>query len=370
VPIHRTVDPYRVGNLVIENYAHSNASLGDRIEPAEIETILRDFAIVVCTKDEPLPVLEGVLEAIPPTCDCLVVSGSESPRGEMELIDAMCGRSVEERRIWQVHQFSAEVAGRVRACGLDALLTEREGEQRVADGKGEGLVIGVLGAAGLEKRYVGFIDADNHAPESAAQYVDLFARGMAARQTERCMVRLRWLGKRGPEGNRQEWGRASRISNAIFSEAVASHLGIEGKPITTGNAGEFAMTMTSALETDWTSGYGAESFLLLQYLEAAIEEGDAAPELEITQILTSCDHCHTQKSESHIARIIHQSLLPLWLSPIADESLKAKIEPHLESPNRNGNRSYRRYPAIASAGIARAREIFSDFLTESASVPL
>ena len=366
--IHRTAEPCCIGNLVIENYAHASASSGDGIDAADLDTILENFAIVVCTKDEPVSVLEGVLEAIPAICDCLVISGSESPQGERELIEILRDRGSESRRIWHVHQSSPELANCVRACGLEALLAKRAGKPRVADGKGEALVIGVLGAASLEKRYVGFIDADNHAPESAAQYVELFARGMAKRQTERCMVRLRWKGKRGADGRRHEWGRASRISNAIFSEVVASHLGIEGKPITTGNAGEFAMTMTSALEVDWTSRYGAESFLLLQALEAAIESGGEAPDREIVQILTSCDHCHTQKPEDHIARITHESLLPLWQSPITGVSVKAKIEPHLEEPNGNGNRSYRRYPSIESAGISRAREIFRDFLAEPAPV--
>ncbi|MCB1234620.1 MAG: hypothetical protein KDM91_06075 [Verrucomicrobiae bacterium] len=339
--IRPTADPLRIGDLTLETLA---ADSGD--PHGAVSAPFDEFAIVVCTKDEPPARLAAVIQGIPRACEVIAISASADAASEREALDATTSP------VHFVRQDCPDLAGRLGDLGLDDLLRDGpDGSRRLAPGKAEAMLVGVLCAAALGRRLVGFVDADNHDPATVPEYAALFALGMARRKTGRAMVRLRWKGKRGPGKNRRDWGRASRVTNAALNRLLRDHTGAPDGAIVTGNAGEFALTLESALHAEWTTGYGAESHLLLQCLETALTGENEPMAREVFQIETLREHLHTQKPEAHIRRIIRESLVPVAASPLAGDALRAKIRRILDEPDDDARREdFVRYPSIASRG--------------------
>ncbi|KAK3296501.1 mannosyl-3-phosphoglycerate synthase, partial [Chaetomium fimeti] len=247
-----------------------------------LDTILSEMVIVVPCKDEELSVIRGVISAIPAPCLVILVSNCQRSADDeyaqqVAMVKAFGG---ERRQLLAIHQKDAAAAAAFRESGMAELCGP---DGTIRDGKGEGIILGVALAAALcpGRRYIGFVDADNFRAGSVNEYCLAFAAGFAmspSRDREDTMVRLKWASKPKLRDNGRvelvKEGRCSRIVNSWLNKLFASgdgH-GADGKTgnfITTGNAGEHAMTMGLALKLRMAAGYAIEPYHFVDLLERA-----------------------------------------------------------------------------------------------------
>lgn len=319
---------------------------------AVIQSVLEQMVIVVPCKDEDINVIREVVSAIPPSClvilasNCerLVHDGHDPYVQQVEMLETLVEGST--RQVLAIHQKDLGAAIAFEEAGMPELIDPLEG--RIRSGKGEGMLLGIAIAAAFfpERRYVGFIDADNFFPVSVNEYCRIFAVGLALAlppELEHAMVRLRWSSKPKVSEGQVRFvpeGRCSRVVNswlnALFN-SVADSLnasGTNGVPdkeettengfVSTGNAGEHAMTMDLALKLRMAAGYAIEPFHFIDLLERSglpLALG-APPEkqrtmangsrrtsqplqkpVHVIQIRTLCPHFHRPGNDGHIRRM-------------------------------------------------------------------
>jgi mannosyl-3-phosphoglycerate synthase len=326
-----------------------------------------------------LRLIEGVLYGIPHACLTIVVSNS--PREPVDRFN-MEKNAIEnfiifsKKNILVVHQKDPTVSQAFANAGYTEILDQTDS---VADGKAEGMIIGLMLARLAGKKYIGFIDADNYFPGAVFEYVRVYASGFALSQSGYSMVRNLWHSKpKIVESNLYfaKYGRTSVVTNQYLNRLVSYHTGFETEVIKTGNAGEHALSMDLALLLDYASGYAIEPYHFINLIEkfgGLIES--PYPEVmrqgvEIYQIESRNPHLHASKGDPHIQDMISASLRALYHSPSCPEVLKQEILHEMRRRRLLTKEQYPepiiRYPALARIST----ESFASSLSGQSFVPL
>jgi mannosyl-3-phosphoglycerate synthase len=311
------------------------------IDREQIEGILDKLAVIIPIKNEKINLLDGVLRAIPDNCLIIVVSNSSRMKRDVF--------KMEEDTITRFHNLTKHPAYLIHQKDPGLALAFKEVEYTyvldengfVRHGKAEGMIIGILLAKYLGKKFVGFIDADNYIPGAVNEYVKDFAAGFCMSESPYSMIRLHWKHKPKIVRSRlyfRKWGRVSEITNKYLNILLANHTGFETDTIKTGNAGEHAMTMELANIMKYSTGYSIEPHQLIYLLEEFGKRDtkytDAANAgIEIFQIETLNPHLHEEKGEKHIKDMLLDSLSTIYHSELCNDYLKSKILEELRVNN-------------------------------------
>lgn len=305
----------------------------------QIEDILDDFAIVIPIKDEKLNLLDGVLRAIPANCQIVVVSNSSRDNAdtfkmERDVVEKF--HTLTRHPVTIIHQKDPGAGLAFKEAGYDSIL---DNNGFVRDGKGEGMILGILISKWLGKRYVGFIDSDNYIPGAVNEYIKDYAAGFYMSESPYSMVRLHWRHKPKIVKSRlyfRKWGRVSEITNRYLNMLLATITGFETDLIKTGNAGEHAMTMELAEVMAYSTGYSVEPYQLIYLLEE-FGKGEtrymevASKGIEVFQIETLNPHLHEEKGEKHVSGMLIDSLSTIYHSSLANDHIKSEIIRELEN---------------------------------------
>jgi mannosyl-3-phosphoglycerate synthase len=313
---------------------HSHGAIGVRkIDEETIRHFEDRMAIVIPTKDEKLRLLEGVVSGVPHDCLVIVVSNSQRKRVdrfriEGDVLDQLCRFTLRQALI--IHQKDPAIAKAAMDADYDDILDE---DGLIRDGKGEAMILGLLVAKAAGKEYVGFIDADNYFPGSVLEYVRNYAAGFSLAQSPYSMVRILWRYKPKISAGLyfKKWGRISEITNKYLNSLISTKIGLETEVVTTGNAGEHAMSMQLAEIIPYASGYAVESQELISLFEnfggilptkesKVIEQG-----IDILQIETRNPHLHEERGNQHLNDILLSSLSTIYHSPLCDKEVKQAI---------------------------------------------
>ncbi|KAK4195048.1 hypothetical protein QBC40DRAFT_289669 [Triangularia verruculosa] len=299
--------------------------------PKQLNSILAETVIVVPCKDEEVEVIKGVVAGIPGGCAVILVSNCSRQYGEngWEAQARMLSEFIDwGREGCFVHQKYCAAARAFKEAGVPEILDPETG--RIRNGKGEGMYLGIALARSYfpKHQYIGFIDADNRIPGSVTEYCKAYAGGFASAPLfaaesgstpEDVMVRICWASK--PKHNSKtgriefmEQGRSSRIVNTFLNKLFV----VEGEDrefITTGNAGEHAMTMEMALRMQMANGYAIEPFQFIEPLlrHSSSSRRDAVDSFEskpndsrtthVLQIKTANPHLHRETNNDHITKM-------------------------------------------------------------------
>lgn len=303
------------------------------ITDSELADIFSKMAIIIPTKSEKLKLFEGVLSGIPH--DCLIIVVSNSHRHPLDTYKLECDTLKQYvdfvgRDAIMIHQKDPGLAAAFKEVNYKSILAD----ELVRDGKGEGMVVGMLLAKAVGKEYVGFIDADNYFPGAVNEYVKIFASGIATSQTPYLMVRISWLYK--PKVHEAglyfaKWGRISEFTNRYLNALISTYTGFETDIIKTGNSGEHAMSLKLAQLLTYSSGFSIEPYEIINILEefGGISEPHY-PEVmqkgvEIAQVETRNPHFHEDKGEEHLEEMLKGSLSSIYFSKLCTEDLKKQI---------------------------------------------
>ena len=223
------------------------------IPPAGAPTVIKDevirsleeqMAIVIPTKDGKLQLFEGVISGVPHDCSLIVVSGSSRKRVdrfklEKDALEQFCRHT--QRTAYIIHQKDAAIAEIAKQVGYTDLIDQ---DGLVRNGKSEGMIIGLLMALVLRKKYIGFIDADNYSPGAVLEHVRSYAAGFSMSKSPYAMVRIVWRykPKLASGSYLKKLGRVSEITNKYLNSLLSAAAGFETDVVKTGNAGEHAMS--------------------------------------------------------------------------------------------------------------------------------
>ena len=305
----------------------------------KIQNLLSDLAIVVPLKDELLITLDGVLKAIPHKCPIIVVSNSkiEAPnnfRQEVDLIKHFA--TLTNSQVILIHQKDNGLAKAFEKTGYTEIL-DKDGYIR--DGKGEGMVVGLMLANMIGAKYIGFVDADNYVPGAVNEYVKDYAAGFVMSDSPYTMVRLHWRDKPKIIKKKiyfRKWGRVSEVTNKILNLLLGYLTRFETNIIATGNAGEHAFSMKLANIMEFSTGYSIEPHELVYLLEKFtvnnVNETDKDiydKGIDILQIETLNPHFHEEKGTEHILDMLLSSMSVIYTSKITPEDLKETIRAEL-----------------------------------------
>ncbi len=301
-----------------------------------IANIASRTAIVVPIKDDELFAFEGVLSAIPHESPVVVVSASSRKpvdryRHEVEVAKLLHSRT--GRPIAVVHQHDPAWASALEGTPASELLDENG---VVRKGKGEGMLLGVIIAAGLGADYVGFVDSDCYVPGAVHEYVWAYYTGFTMASSQNVMVRIRWPYKGKIAGIQQDIyfrkrGRVSAITNEVLNLALSLRRGVETDIIVTANSGEHALSTRLAFSLQWAGGFAIEPYELVYLFEncwLGLDRGRCGlqpPSTEVLQIETRNPHIHAERGDEHIVDMVAKSLGTIYHSELANEKVKKKI---------------------------------------------
>jgi mannosyl-3-phosphoglycerate synthase len=382
------------------NGTQGNAEGGNFcVSSSSLDEILSEMVIVVPCKDEDLDVIRGVIAAIPHACLVILVSNckraeDDAYEQQVKMVHTFAGYG---RQILVIHQKDSVAAAALQASRMSELLDPADG--RIRNGKGEGMLLAIAIAEAFcpEKRYVGFVDADNFIPATVSEYCTAFAAGFAMSRSpeqEDTLVRLRWNSKpkiRNGKVEKVEQGRCSRIVNNWLNRLFASEAPGEtlNPLITTANAGEHAMTMALAKKLRMAAGYAIEPFHFVDLLVRGRLEGNtssSARDVEgsnrtetstkpldkpvtVRQIRTCSPHWHRESDDEHIRHMwaaglgsIYHGLAPYRAKNGAIKQLCKDM--HAYAVNNNGVEKTtgqlpcpRTYPALETMDITTFRRM-------------
>jgi mannosyl-3-phosphoglycerate synthase len=341
-----------------------------------LDDVLSEMVIVVPCKNEELPVIRGVISAIPAACLVILVSNCERRDGDdqyMKQVAVVRAFGGYRRQILAIHQKDLKAAAAFEASGMSDLVDPVDGTIR--NGKGEGMLLGIALAAAFcpERRYIGFVDADNFNAGSVNEYCKAFAAGFAMAGTPDLgdvMVRLRWSSKPKMVDGRLDFiaeGRCSKIVNSWLNKLFAptsdhengscrgSTNGAVNNPfVTTGNAGEHAMTLDLALKLRMAAGYAIEPFHFIDLLkrghlkglkekqDGGTTNGTNNNNLQLTtsplnkpvrvlQVRTLSPHFHRSSGDDHIRRMWASGLGSIYHGLASHRSISGKEEGSISS---------------------------------------
>lgn len=300
----------------------------------ELYDIEKDMAIIVPIYNERLKLVEGVLRGIPH--QCLIIIVSNSPRSpvdryamEQNALNDFC--LFTDKNALIVHQKEPVLAEAFKKAGYVSILDEK-GEVR--SGKAEGMIIGKMLAKVAGKKYIGFIDADNYFPGSVTEYIHEYAAAFTQSKSPYTMVRIAWHSKPKIIGSKlffRKWGRVSANTNKILNELIACYTGFETEIIKTGNAGEHALTMDSAMILNYSVGYSIEPYHIIDMMEKfGGTKKSSYPEVMEKGVyiyqMESCNpHLHEAKGIEHIAEMNYMAMQVIYHSFLCDEKFKKRI---------------------------------------------
>lgn len=293
------------------------------------------MAIVVPVKNEKLKLIEGVLCGIPHPCLIIVVSNS--PREpvdrygmEEDALAEFCAFT--GKRAMIAHQKDPVFARAFERVGYSNILDD---QGQIRDGKAEAMIIGTMLARLADKKFIGFVDADNYFPGAVEEYVRAYAAGFAMSSSPYSMVRIAWHSKPKIVESKlffRKWGRTSSQTNQLLNKLLAHYTGFETEIIKTGNAGEHAMTMKLAMHLDYSSGYSIEPYHIVNLLErfGGILDDSSIDimkkhRIEVYQIESRNPHLHEAGDEEHIDQMSQMAMQVIHDSPVCPESFKAKL---------------------------------------------
>lgn len=297
----------------------------------------KDMAIVIPMRGERIKLVEGVLSGIPN--HCLIIILSNSPRAPVDRFaierDAFRRFSrFTDKQVIVAHQKDPILAQACVEAGYPYLLDEQTGAVR--NGKAEGMILATLLARLAGKRYIGFIDADNYFPGAVLEYVREYGVGLSMSRSKHKMVRISWHSK--PKVTETglyfaKWGRASRQTNRYLNALISEYTGFETEIITTGNAGEHAMTMDLAMMLDYSAGYSIEPYHYVNLFERfggltsnTLPQELVEEHIEIFQIESRNPHMHdVGKGDVHINDMAFAAMQVIYHSPICPRKLKAAL---------------------------------------------
>jgi len=304
-----------------------------------IHAVQRRMASVIPCRNERLKILEGVLTGIPHSSMLIFVSNSDREpvdrfMMERDSIERFCRYA--RRSAVVVHQRDPGLGKAFEAAGFPHLLDD---SGLVKDGKGEGMIVGIVLALLAAQDYVGFVDADNFVPGSVNEYVKVYASDFHLARTRFAMVRICWKSKpKVIDGALffSRWGRTSETTNRFLNLLLASHTGFGTDAIATGNAGEHAMTMDLALRLRLAGGFAIEPFQLLDLFEqfggidpdalGPTEHPDLMREgVQVFQVETCNPHFHEDRGLDHVEEMGSTSLSALYHSPAATPQVRTLI---------------------------------------------
>lgn len=306
----------------------------------EINEIERRMAVVVPVKNERLKIIEGVLSGIPHDALLIIVSNSDREpvdRYEMETDALASFVDRVDRQAMIVHQQDPGLGAAFEKAGMTQVVDEHG---VIRPGKGEGMLVAAALAKLAGCDYVGYIDADNYVPGAVHEYVKAYAAGFAFAKTPYAMVRISWRSKPKIVGSSlffNRWGRSSQITNRFLNLLISSYSGFGTERITTGNAGEHAMTVDLALRMRFGAGFSVEPY---QYIDLFEQFGGVLesqhPEVlqagvEVFQIETRNPHFHEDKGADHVQEMRLQALNVLYHSEICKDSLRGEIAEFLRN---------------------------------------
>ena len=335
------------------------------VRPAELSDVEQSMAVVVPTLNERRKVIEGVLSFIPHDCLIVLVSGSQREPVdrysiESDSVGAFCRMT--GRRAVMVHQRDPGLAKAIEAAGYPDMLDD---DGLVRMGKGEAMIVGILLAEAHSKQSVGFIDADNYVPGAVHEYVKAFAAGLHLAPTPYAMVRISWHSKPKVEDGRlvyNRWGRTSQVTNRFLNAVLSTYNGFGTEIITTGNAGEHAMSLELARHLRFAGGYAVEPFELIELFE---QFGGAFPtsvpeiarsRIDVFQVETRNPHFHEDKGADHVEGMRLDSLNALFHSRVCPEAVRQEIIEFLAEHGAPSSAPPRLYRPIAEASSARFME--------------
>jgi len=323
------------------------------ISPDSIKSIERNLAIVVPCMDEDITVLEGLLRGIPHYCSVIFISNSNQTNYEAECESLLKFGKVANRSVIVRHQGESTFARAFQEAGMPELLhhpgtSTPKGKihvPRMHNGKGEAMILGVIIAKLVGRKFVGFIDADNRIPGSVLEYCKVYAAGLhyalyhnkRTKRDEHAMVRIKWKSKpkvRNGELEFEEFGRSSRVVNEWMNRLLKV-LGGDATPKTmigTGNAGEHAMDVELALKLRFATGYAVEPFQLIDLWERfGVSNDPSSRPVHILQIETCNPHIHSaNRLDGHIARMQAQGLSTIYHSRLTPSRLKDELRVYMK----------------------------------------
>jgi mannosyl-3-phosphoglycerate synthase len=303
-----------------------------------LSKIFKHMAVVIPVKDEKLSLLEGVLSGIPNECLIIIVSNSRRnpfDRYAMEVEMVKQYSLFSNKRIITIHQTDPNLSRIFHKLNYTSILDHNN---QVRQGKAEGMIIGILLSKMYKKDYVGFVDSDNYFPGAINEYIKIFASGFAMSKSPFCNVRICWNSKPKIANNKiyfPKWGRISEHSNKYLNELVSNITGSKSDIISTGNAGEHALSMALAENLHYSSGYSVEPYELIDILEKfggilpSNLSGIIKKGVDIFQIETRNPHLHEEKGNDHLTGMLQDSLLAINNSKICNMELTKVINDHL-----------------------------------------
>ncbi len=339
VSIHALQKIYEIDSGAIPSINVNNQVPSTRgYSYTELSDILKDLAIVIPIKNEKISLIEGVLSGIPNECLIIIVSNSErSTRDKFSMEVEMVKQysRFTHKKIMIIHQKDEELAKTFKKVKYKGIL---DSKNRIRNGKAEGMIIGMVLAKSQLKKYIGFIDGDNYFPGAVNEYVKIYATGFKMATTPYSNIRISWKSKPKIVNNKLQfpkWGRISEHSNKYLNSLISNIVGFESDIISTGNAGEHALSMSLAENLHFSSGYSIEPYEFINILEKyggliptdyseILEKG-----IEIFQIESRNPHLHEEKGVDHLTGMMEDSLMAINNSKICNSELTKEINNHL-----------------------------------------
>lgn len=346
-----------------------------RVPIEGMRTVSSDMVVVVPCMNETRRVIEGVLAGIPH--DCLVVLVSNSDRRpvdrygiEVQTVEQFC--ELAERPAITLHQRDPGLAAAAKAAGAAELIDEAGLVRR---GKGEAMFVGLALAALTGRRYLAYIDADNFVPGAVTEYCQAYAAALHLADSPYTMVRISWHSKPKLRDGRlffSRRGRTSELTNQFLNQLIGEYSNFGTEVVTTGNAGEHAISLALALKLRLAGGFAVEPFHYLDMFEqfGGVLETPHPDVLDrsvsIAQIETRNPHFHDNKGDYHVQDMRMQALNVLYHSPVCPASVRAEILDfllgHGELAPGQEPRGERIYPPVGTLALDR----FCDMLTTEA----
>jgi mannosyl-3-phosphoglycerate synthase len=376
VLIHSVQKVFELDSGLLESETEESR-IDQVIRPIAMQTrykIERDMAIVVPVRGERIKLVEGVLCGIPN--HCLTIICSNSPRDPVDRyaieLEAFLRYSrFTQKRLIIVHQKDPVLAEAFRNAGYSKILDECDG--LIRSGKAEGMLLATVLARLAGSKSIGFVDSDNYFPGAVLEYVREYSAGLSLSSSPYAMVRISWHSK--PKVMEQglffaRYGRTSRTTNRYLNQLIAEYSGFETEVITTGNAGEHAMTMALAMQLDYSSGYSIEPYHFINLFEKFGGLGDRALDremirqhIEVFQIESRNPHMHdVAKGDEHIDAMTYAAMRVIHDSPICPPKLREELAVSMESllarglEAGGGAPTLRCYPALSEVDLEAFRE--------------
>jgi mannosyl-3-phosphoglycerate synthase len=347
-----------------------------RISYQTLHDIEKEMAIVVPMRNERIKLVQGVLTGIPHHCLTIIISNSPRQpvdrfaleRDAFQRFSRFIGKEVVV-----VHQKDPAVAEAFQRVGYASILDEKDG--LVRSGKAEGMILATLLARLSNRRYIGFIDADNYFPGAVLEYVHEYAAGIHMSKSAHTMVRISWHSK--PKVIEDalffaKWGRTSRNTNKFLNMLLAEYTGFETEVIKTGNAGEHALTMDLAMTLDYSAGYSIEPYHFINLFEqfggipgTVLKEDMIHQPVEVFQIESRNPHMHdTEKGEEHIDEMTYAAMQVIYHSDLCPKNLKKRLLKEMRSIRllKKGEKPLRvdYYPCLANLDMDHFLEAVRD----------